>query len=265
MASLTILRQGYRKPVKVTHQTLLANVLFEACRLFQLDPFEHTLRKEDAKQTLDMSLNIKQASLSLTATLELVPYKITSNATITAAFQLPSGGRQVVTVKPTTTFWEALQSAEQLSRSNLTRHEINGNYASPSIQSSSREIDGLEVLTKETFYHLGLVGGNILFRFKFKETQQSLEATIGLFPSAFPASSIIEPEPSAMETSRDEAQENAQEVISEPQQTLELQAHSESEKGDDGEQMDSGDKSPEANADSEMGSPAPVKLTRRSK
>ncbi|OMJ12160.1 Tether containing UBX domain for GLUT4 [Smittium culicis] len=154
--SVKVTYQNYKSViVKTTPNMSLKAVINHVCNQAKDlgDPNNYGLRWK--KKDLDLSLNIRFANLPQGANLDLVSIKLSSDALISIALQLPDGTRIRGDLSPNSTLKEIY---ETLSKKSLSEVD------SISLLILNKNYTGAQILSSTTAKSIGCVSGSVLVR-----------------------------------------------------------------------------------------------------
>ncbi|KAF8464565.1 GLUT4 regulating protein TUG-domain-containing protein [Kalaharituber pfeilii] len=183
-----------RHTVKVGPETMLNEVLMQACKKAGVDHSNHGLKHNN--KILDLSLPFRFTKLSAAAKLELVqlPKSRTSTpAEVTVALQMMDNNGPRLTEKfpSATPVWSILRTFEAKSQSlgvagiNITEVAVASTdegsgrlyYAMPVVQIVNRELATFDDL-QTTLQTMGYSGGMVLLRLKMRPTEIPFEEAL---------------------------------------------------------------------------------------
>ncbi|OMJ11124.1 Tether containing UBX domain for GLUT4 [Smittium culicis] len=154
--SVKVTYQNYKSViVKTTPNMSLKAVINHVCNQAKDlgDPNNYGLRWK--KKDLDLSLNIRFANLPQGANLDLVSIKLSSDALISIALQLPDGTRIRGDLSPNSSLKEIY---ENLSKKSLSESD------SLSLLILNKNYTGFQILSSTTAKSIGCVSGSVLVR-----------------------------------------------------------------------------------------------------
>ena len=212
-----------RTQVKVTPGKILREVLEEACKSRKLNPEEYTLKNQNNK-ALDLSQPFRLSGLSAGAKLQLTQAS-KSPGVVSVALQLPeseSGSAQRLNDKfpSNTSLWLVLRKFEDAvagpsSRQiNITQRGIATSaqgqgrlvYEQPCLHILNRNLETFSDLQKN-FAQLGLNGGSVLIKLRYKKTEAPLEEAMKEIGDFF---SSVDTVPAGIGSSASQSRQEAQ-------------------------------------------------------